>query len=140
MEALDNFIHVSTRLPCTLFLREGGHDETVQATWYAAVRKALDLRGLRFLEVERGSVQLLPTWGVQPICDPDRTRYLYELHDGTDRHRVHIESLLRLEEDPLVVEQAGYLKEMILTSFPPKGLLTTSTSDLVSLFLSNLRK
>jgi hypothetical protein len=152
VSSLDDFVHTYTLLPCTFFLRECT-EETIRLEWYNTLHIALDTRQhnshlspglLRDLQRQlTDSLQSVSSShsvsdGVQPICNPDRTRHMYELYHGTHVHRTHIEALLQIEQDPLAREQTSYLKETILATFPPDGLQTTCTTDLVTLFLDHV--
>ena len=142
--SLDSFLHQHSLLPCTSFLREYPH---LHRTWYTIVRTLLErmdhkashrqqLKALRKQLEEIPSPVPLSADGVQPICDPDRTRYLQELLDGTYVNRVHIETLLEREDDVLVVDQTTYMKEAILSHFPLNGLDTDSAAELVAMYIS----
>ena len=140
--SLDAFLHRYSLLPCTLFIREYPH---LQLTWSTIVRTLLECPDhkdkhrqqlqvwIKQLEDELPSLSLD---GVQPICDPDRTRYLQELLNGTDVNREHMETLLQREKDVMTADQTTYMKETILAHFPPGGLETTSAAELVKLFVS----
>ena len=139
--SLDAFLHRHSLLPCTSFIREYPH---LQVTWSTIVRTILEQKDHK--DSHRQQLQMLiqqldekhnslPLDGVQPICDPDRTRYLQELLNGTDVNRVHIETLLQREEDVVMADQTTYMKEAILAHFPPGGLETDSAAELVNLFV-----
>jgi hypothetical protein len=140
--SLDLFIHQHSLLPCSSLIREYPH---LHGTWYTIVRTLLEqtdhkdshrqqLHALR-QQLEDPLPSPLPVDDVQPICDPDRTRYLQEFLDGTDVNRVHIETLLEREDDVIVVDQTTYMKEAILAQFPLGGLDTDSAVELVSMYI-----
>ena len=140
--SLDVFLHRHSLLPCTSFIREYPH---LHVTWSTIVRTILERTDHK--DCHRQQLQMwiqrlddkqnaLPLDGVQSICDPDRTRYLQELLNGTYVNRDHIETLLQREEDLMVADQTTYMKEAILAHFPPGGLETDSAAELVNLFVS----
>jgi hypothetical protein len=142
--SLSGFIHICTPLPCPMFLTTCP-SHRVYTVWYDTVAILLDpkqhpsrhTRQLHLLRLQLDAtvVPLSVEDGVQPICDPDRTRFLSELIDGTYIHRQHLQHLLRHAEDTVAIEQTTYMTEAILDQFPPGGLETESIQDLVTLYL-----
>jgi len=150
-ESLDVFVRMYTSLPGTLFLQECTNDSDRMA-WYGAMSTALGetrnsiqapvLRRLRrqLEDCMSSSRELsLPVEGVQPICDPDRTRTMYELIRGTYVFRTHIDALIEKAGDTLAAEQARYMKEEILLTFPPGGLDTECIDELMTLFMTYIQ-
>ena len=142
--SLGEFLHVYTPLPCPVFLTMCPCHH-VYSVWHEIVAVLLDpihhpdrhtkqLQMLR-MQLDATTVPMSIEDGVQPICDPDRTRYLYELIDGSYIHRYHLQKLLRRTEDKVAIEQTTYMTEAILDNFPPGGLETESIQDLMTLFV-----
>jgi hypothetical protein len=142
--SLGGFLHICTPLPCPVFLTMCPCPR-VYTAWHDIVAVLLDpshhpprhtkqLNMLR-MQLNATTVPLSIEDGVQQICDPDRTRYLSELINGSYVHRNHIQKLLHQAEDKLAIEQTMYMTEAILDHFPPGGLETESIQDLVTLFV-----
>lgn len=141
--SLDRFIHTFTQLPCSLFLVEGP-SISLQDTWVDAVQSRVRslshypdvlLRQLWEVCHPESRSDAEPPAGIQAICAPARTRYLYELHNGCYGRRTHIEKLIRLESSSLASTQLVLLTTAILQQFPPDGLQTNSATELTDLFL-----
>ena len=144
-DSLSEFLHACTPLPCPVFLTTCP-PSSVYTAWHDIVEVLLDprrhparhgahLTRLRHqLDATEVPAALEP--GVHPICDPDRTRYLFELLDGTFVNRLHLQALLRRERDPVAIAQTTYLTDMILAQFPPTGLATTSVQALLAQVVS----
>ena len=137
MLAVDTFLHTSTTLPCSLFLQEC-RDAHLCDLWRTAVRAAL-LRDPTTLalhaqfEAARTEPSMsLADHGVQPICDPARTRSIYELADGRAQSRHHIRQLLTTEPDPLIHAQTEYLLEELVTRFPRHGQRIQTCAALIT--------
>jgi hypothetical protein len=140
---IDTYIHEYTRLPCTSFLRECT-DTAIQGRWRIIVQEGLvdnqshPHRDRLLRQLEHAQTDRLPIDGVQPICDPERTAYMYEIYEGTQSRREHLEKLLRLEPIGNARRQLMLLQSAILESFPTGGMQTSSAVELTDLFLAIL--
>ena len=136
MVCLDEFLHTRTLLPCTLFLRECT-DMRLRHIWIEAVRDAIaPVPALaEQLSACVRDLSTLDEHGVQPICDPARTRGIYELANGTAAHRILIQDLIDSETDPLAKAHVTLLFDVLVTRFPKDGHRARTCVELIQLFI-----